>query len=489
MIRTFEAVRRAALVVLTVLSAGCVTAPAPAVAPASTPAATVASRPPGMPDLARARPEIHAFSAEEIDRVSGRSGLTDCFWVGTVSPTTFNILIPDSGLVYWLTQFRLPAGARLELAGQYPYARYLSFNSYNPTGQPVDALNDQQIEPDAGGINPYLPGAQRLAPRRDYTVRVEPRALQAGLRVDNDSRPHNTLFVPTDDPLYQVWMRVYVPDAGRDAKGGVPLPRPVLTLADGRRLEGDAVCREIVVKEGAVKDYKASADGMRHVLAVPGAAAPYHPAQPAPVAWNAFFNPQLSLANALINTPYEPVRARIDTTRRAGFYSTLDNVYMTTYVDNRYGDALVMRGQAPRTPRTRNGEPTMDANVDLRYWSVCKYRSIADGAVDSCVYDEQVPTDAGGRYTIVVSTLAARPSNARAECGVAWMDWGVGDGIGNPHGGFVALRHMLPAPGFKSSLWATQHPGDERQALGPYFPETTYEAKSGFEARGCPVRQ
>src|ERR1035438_3888529 len=112
MIRTFEAVRRAALVVLTVLSAGCVTAPAPAVAPASTPAATVASRPPGMPDLARARPEIHAFSAEEIDRVSGRSGLTDCFWVGTVSPTTFNILIPDSGLVYWLTQFRLPAGAR-----------------------------------------------------------------------------------------------------------------------------------------------------------------------------------------------------------------------------------------------------------------------------------------------------------------------------------------------------------------------------------------
>lgn len=94
-----------------------------------------AQQPPsGMPDLTRARPAIHPFSAAEIDRVSGASGLTDCFWVGTLSPTTFNILIPDTSLVYWITQFRLPAGARLEFKGQYPHGRYLSFNSYNPTG-------------------------------------------------------------------------------------------------------------------------------------------------------------------------------------------------------------------------------------------------------------------------------------------------------------------------------------------------------------------
>ena len=29
--------------------------------------------------------------------------------------------------------------------------------------------------------------------------------------------------------------------------------------------------------------------------------------------------------------------------------------------------------------------------ANLRYWSLCKYRSLADTAVDSCVYDEQVP--------------------------------------------------------------------------------------------------
>ena len=100
-------------------------------------------------------------------------------------------------------------------------------------GQPVDALNDQQIEPDSGHANPFLPGAQGPAARRDYTVKIRCVALQAGVRVDNSTRPRNTLFVPTDDPLFQLWMRVYVPDQGRDAKGGVALPKPVLTLADG----------------------------------------------------------------------------------------------------------------------------------------------------------------------------------------------------------------------------------------------------------------
>ena len=130
----------------------------------------------------------------------------------------------------------------------------------------------------------------------------------------------------------------------------------------------------------------------------------------------------------------------------------------------------------------------MNDEVDLRYWSLCKYRSIADGAADDCVYDEQAPLDAHNRYTIVVSTPEVRPANARPECGVAWMNWGVGDGIGNPHGGFLAFRHMLPSAGFKNSLWATHGLGDERRALGDYYPEATYEAKPAFEAGRVPAR-
>ena len=204
--------------------------------------------------------------------------------------------------------------------------------------------------------------------------------------------------------------------------------------------------------------------------------------------WNSFFNPLFTLANVLINTPFEGLRSRMDATRRSGFYGTLDNFYMTTYVDKRYGDALVIQGKAPRTPRTVKGAAVLNADVDLRYWSICKGRSIHDGAVDACLFDEQVPQDGAGRYTVLVSAPESRPANARAECGVAWMPWGVGDGMDNSHGGYVILRHMKPSPGFTRSLWSTKVPGDETAVLGDYYPAANYESKAAFEARGCPVK-
>lgn len=461
-------------------------APAPGTAtPAPAPNPQVAAV---MAQLRGAAPTAVPFSVAEIDRVHAGKGLTDCFWVGTLSPQTFNILSPDLAVVYWISQFKLPAGARLELKGQYPRARYMSFASYNPIGQPVDGLADDFIRPDPGSVNPFLPGAQRGGSQRNFTVAVQTRPMQAGMRVDEATRPANTLFVPTDEPTYQVWMRVYAPDEGRGALGGAALPKPVMTLADGSKVEGEALCRQYVVKEGAVRDFRASKEGNKAAFAIPGAKAPYHPAQPGPVPWNGFFNPPLTVSNLLVNTPFEGLRARMDATRRSGFYGTLDNFYMTTYVDNRYGDALVIQAKAPRTPRTTKGNAILNADVDLRYWSICKGRSIHDGAADACLFDEQVPQDANGRYTIVVSTPAARPANARAECGVAWMPWGVGDGIDNPHGGYLINRHMKPSPGFSKSLWSTKTPGDERAVLGEYYPTMNYQDKAAFEARGCPVK-
>jgi len=489
-----------------ILSAGCATAPEPASAPAmakpapvaapvtTTPASAAATPAPDpavaavMARLRQAAPAVVPYSVEEIDRVHAGKGLTDCFWVGTLNPQTFNILSPDRAVTYWISQFKLPAGARLELKGQYPHARYMSFASYNPIGQPVDGLADDSIAPDAGSVNPFLPGAKRQARSRNYTVAVQTRPLEAGVRVDESKRPANTLFVPTDAATYQVWMRVYAADTGRNALGGVPLPKPVVTLADGSKVQGQALCSQYVVKEGAVKDYRATKEGNKAMFAIPGAKAPYHPAQPGPVPWNSFFNPQYTVGNALINTLFAGLRTRMDATRRSGFYGTLDNFYMTTYVDNRYGDAMVIQGKAPRTPRTLKGNTTMNANVDLRYWSFCKARSIADGAADSCLFDEQVPQTADSRYTIVVSTPETRPANATAKCGVAWMPWGVGDGMDNPHGGYIIHRHMKPSNGFTQSLWSTKVPGDEKTVLGDYYPAVNYQAKTAFEARGCPVK-
>ena len=95
------------------------------------------------PDLSRLRPRVEPVSAEAIAKANAQSGLTNCFWAATVSPTTLNILIPDSGVVYWAAQFALPPGASLGLTGEYPHARYMSFASYDAAGQPIDSLNDQ----------------------------------------------------------------------------------------------------------------------------------------------------------------------------------------------------------------------------------------------------------------------------------------------------------------------------------------------------------
>ena len=437
-----------------------------------------------QPDLSKMRPQVERIPVQDIERMAQKSGLTNCFWPATVSPSTFNILIPDSGVVYWATQYRLPAGASLSLRGQFPRVRHISLNTYDETGQPVDRINDLMMEPDAGSTNPFRPNARRDTPQRGYQVRLREAALSAGTRVDDATRPANTLFAPVGAAV-QLWYRVYVPDQGADARGSVSLPVPVLQLADGRQLEGDAACNEIAVKEGALRDVRVPAEALKSVLSQLGATTAYHPAQNPP-RWNAFFNAPLSATNLLIGTPYEAVRAGLDTMRRGGFYSTLDNTYMSAYVDQRLGELLVIKAKAPTTPRTFAGNAVMQP-AQLRYWSLCKYRSLADTAVDSCLYDEQVPVAADGSYTIVVSAPGRRPANATTQCGVAWLDWGVGDGMGNPGGGYLAFRHMIPAPDFNQSIFATRKPGDEAATLGPYYPASTYTSRVEFEKLGCPA--
>lgn len=439
---------------------------------------------PAAPDFSAIRPTLEPISNEDVAKANQVSGLQNCFWVGTVSPTTHNILFPDSGVVYWATQFRLPAGASLELKGEFPHARHISFNSY-VNGIPVDRLNDLMINPAAGSTNPFLVGAARDATARDYRVRIVAREWTAGQLLDDASREANTLYVPGNEALHQLYYRVYVADKGRDVQGGVALPEPLLTLADGKQLSGNELCRAITVKEGAINDIRVPAEPLKAMFKrLSSPETPNHPAQNPP-SWNAFFNAQLAASTLLIGTPYEALREKQDATRRGGFFSTLDNTYISTYIDNRFGDVLVLHAKAPTTPHTYAGESTMTAG-QLRYWSVCKYRSLSDTAVDGCLYDEQVPVDAKGDYTLVVSTAAQRPQNARNECGVAWLDWGsVGDGIGNPHGGILMIRNMLPAADFTQSLFATRKPGDEQRVLGEYFPTSSYSSKAAFEARGC----
>ncbi|MBF7730967.1 hypothetical protein [Pseudomonas sp. N040] len=429
-------------------------------------------------------------SVEEIDRIGQANGMTDCFWVTyTGKGKGFGYAYPDSGGAnYWKSQFKLPAGSRLDVVGEFPHARHLSFNVYDEIGQPVDRLNDVLIAADESAVNPFIPGNARDDAGRGYSMTLLPAAITAGVPMAERDRTRqgNTLLAPTDSELVQLVMRIYVPDDALTAKGGVELPRARLTLADGKTLEGDELCKAIVVKEHIVRDRHLSRATVKALAALDNPTAPYHPAQTEP-RWNAFRNMGLSFASLLDGTSWEWLKGYMSQKLSGGFYSTLDNTYLYAYVDKRYGDVLTIQGRAPSTPVTAKGDPLMGTG-QVRYWSFCQNRSLYDTSVDQCVYDEKVAKNDQGEYLIAMSTPELRPSNAKAECGVTWMPWGGGDGIDNPHGGLLLHRHMIAAPDFKESIFAIQAEGEEKQVMGPYYPRSAYVAKAAFEARGCPVK-
>jgi hypothetical protein len=86
------------------------------------------------------------------------------------------------------------------------------------------------------------------------------------------------------------------------------------------------------------------------------------------------------------------------------------------------GNVLLIRAKKP-TSSPAVASPRIDPSVQARLFTVCSY-NFWNGAGNDCVSEEDIAVDAGGFYNIVVSEPSDRPSNATAENGVTWVDWG-----------------------------------------------------------------
>lgn len=411
-------------------------------------------------------------------------GPRTCFWIrGPFGADPYiNIAYPDAATFYWAAAFTMPPGSKLRIEGKFPHARYMSFISYGDSGQPVEAVADYLIKPKPGSINPFLEGADRTSPNRSYSLEVvngKPDPNQkTGMNLVGETR--DVLHAPVYGLGQQaIIYRIYAGDKGLDESAGVGLPEIVLTMPDGKELRGAEACAILKTRQQPQIDPSSMALTMekyRELLAAAAKISPLHPATNPPT-WNLTLGRE-QMYSIYTGVPFDPAAGKTS----GGFYPNPDVNYIRTILNRKHGKVFVLRGKAPTTPRTLNGDVKMGSG-ELRYWSFCSNQGFANTRVNACLHDEQIPVGPLGNYTIVVSRKADRPRNAITQCGVAWLPMADdGDGAVDPDVTVLGLRHMLGSKDFPFAVQKITKSGNEEKDMGQYFPQGRYMNVSAFEA-------
>lgn len=424
--------------------------------------------------------------------IGSASGLSDegsCAWEVAIRSEQVNALYPDEAANYWVSILPLPPGAELEITGEFPHARYISFITYDPKVSPVDGLADVELAPDDGATNPMLDGADRTAEDRSYTLRVVQGAVPA-------QREPNTIYTmrggddaQATEPLMSgamaVAYRVYRTDLGTDVTGDVGLPRIAYVLPDGSRHEVPE-CPDRTLPDTGLTEAIANAGGAAVIPEIDEAAPPE-------MEWRRYHNVASSFANNLNNGITGPLFPTVYEAGlqlpRGGYGENIHNAYAYTTASWTQGDVAVFRAKAPTVPQTFEGQPVFGSTgvdrdgddeedpAEVRYWSFCSTEQTT--RFYGCLTDDQVPVDDDGYFTIVVSRASNRPANAVAECGVAWLPAGPLDRS------VLIYRHMLPSADFEEAIQHIEI-GSEEADMGEYYPAGEYlSSASDFEALGC----
>jgi len=416
-------------------------------------------------------------------------GPRDCFWRrGPFGADPYiNMAYPDANVYYWAGVFSVPEGAELTLEGAYPDSRYMSFVSYTATGQPIESLPDFLINP-SQGENPFIQGASRTGDEDRYAVAIRNTAPEQVRDVGSRAAtgPTNILHAPADEPggPQTILYRIYLPDAGTAPAGGVALPQPVLTLASGETVRGAQACQALRTRQPVMMASGAASitpAQYRALITQPNRPDTW-PAQ-SPAEWYIQLDRE-SLLGIYTGQIHEDARRS-----EGGFYPNPDNFYIRTIVNRKHGPVFLVRAKAPSTPNTVNGDAQMGEG-QLRYWSICSNQSFVNTRVNDCLFDEEIPVDPRGFFTVVISREEDRPRNARPECGLSWLPMADdGDGMFDEDVTVVQIRHMLGADDFTNSIERVDRQDDLQSTLGPYMPRTQYLQTNQVEALfPCPAR-
>ena len=444
--------------------------------------------------------------------VTNRRYQSDCFWGGPKGikygllvgalPIQQPPLYPDQGSTYFVGNFKLPEGSSLTIRGEYGPLRYFSFTVAAQLGGGQlgngDFLRDYEIEPDEGSANPFSPNNTRDATPRHYTLRV----LQGPPpSEDRQDRPRNTIYTTSNsyEARIHLALRNYIVDAGYDGTGnatlqqveGYGLPEVTLNLADGSCLKGKEMCE--VVQASKARE-AAGYEREQWLQLVEDSWDPTNaPAVSAP-AFQRFWNVNYNMTGAFVLDPVERV-LKYPATGAGGFANNPDTIYLAAQFSLDFGQVVVIKGKMPTHPKTRHRQRTLTPNTQVRYWSFSTGGSGPSGVGWASVFDEEVPVDENGHFTIVMSWPEDRPKNATRACWVKWIDFGGGEGhyIGaRSWVNVVYIRYMTPLDGEDWPQSPMNIPRPTKEApcpqdavvMGEYYPRARYMTKAAFEKFG-----
>ena len=176
--------------------------------------------------------------------------------------------------------------------------------------------------------------------------------------------------------------------------------------------------------------------------------------------------------------------------RAVALYPNVDNQYVYGVDQPRRSARCSCCAASCRRHRGRSTATCSWAAGQLRYWSICQNEGLLTTAVEDCLYDEQIPTDSHGNYTIVTSLPGDRPAQRQHTAAASPSCRGRhnGDGAGPPQRRPPArAQHAPRAPTSTTPPRTPAPPATKPPCSGPTCQGRVHEHQAVRTAR-LPLR-
>lgn len=387
-------------------------------------------------------------------------------------------------------------GGHWRFSGEYPTARWMSFESYDRIIGSQGSVSGANIDPDQPGTSsPFLPG--RTGPRGS-TYKVD---LVNAPPEQRDLSVHNQFYGAwKNDPVFgkylhsgiqSVLYRVYAAPDEITSLGGVPRPTMTWVVDDpatNQFVNSDQACASLEEAHQAYAPWPHIVTALESIN--DSILKPYV------VPWAKQF--LQFVAPDPGSPPY--VNAARPSTNGYGAPEALWFNSKTPYVliapNPLVGPLLVVRFKTPTFPRIEAGE-SATGNEQTTFWDWCSTQFLTPlNYTLACHRDAQYTIDDDGYATLVISTDNERP----IVDGQPYKDWLPMAG----NLGLTVMRQLDPNPATfpQSPLFLPQttvsgvdlpldmFPGPVaekqiRNHMGEYFPQMKYCTKAEFEYNRC----